>query len=74
MKDKPYEALNLSIEGHSLIITGQCRTGKTLTLRQLHVVDLTLFKWSIITIRPTYWLAFLLELLLNHHFWSGGQH
>ena len=53
MNDKRYETLNLSIECHNLIITGQCRTGKTLTLRQL--VDLTLFKWSIVTIRHSYW-------------------
>ena len=29
MNDKRYETLNLSIEWHNLIITGQCRTGKT---------------------------------------------
>ena len=29
MNDKRYETLNLSIERHNLIITGQCRTEKT---------------------------------------------
>ena len=31
MNDKRYKTLNLSIECHNLIITGQCRTGKTKT-------------------------------------------
>ena len=68
MNDKHYEILNLSIEVHKLIIT--CRTGKTYRLRQL--IYLTLFKYikflSILNYDEAYWIAFLLEWLLNHQY------